>query len=303
MFAWSQTRLLFTLAVAVLIVMEPVSWMTAAIPGCIVNPESYGAYYPNHNQCPTFHVFLIVGVARVLEHFGDPNWVIADFTVILALSTICLWVVTWRASVRQSRDMEASIAVALKAANAADLSARAAIGVESPIIRFDAPDLYKLAGPFPETGPLGGPDQTGVPSRYSGVGWVIMRNGGRTAAFPSRFDIGWNVSATLHENPSYDHVYLFQRGTIIREDHVKSDPYCRFEIRLTIELSDEQIATIAKQTAHLWLYCRLHYTNFLEDRYEARACWAWTKPRGDGKYYWSGDGYPPSAYEGQRRVG
>ena len=106
---WPQTRLLITLAVVVLIIMEPVSWMTAPISPCIVNPENYGAYYANHNECPTFHVFLIVLVARVFEHFGDPNWVVADFTVVLALSTICLWVVTWRAGVRQSRDTVAFI--------------------------------------------------------------------------------------------------------------------------------------------------------------------------------------------------
>jgi hypothetical protein len=111
MLAWSQTRFFVTLAVAALLVMEPVSWITVSIPGCIVKPENYAAYYSYPNHCPTFHVFLVELVARVFEHFGDPNWVIADFTAVLAFSTICLWLVTWRASVRQSRDMEASIGV------------------------------------------------------------------------------------------------------------------------------------------------------------------------------------------------
>ena len=123
---WSQARLLFTLAVAALIVMEPVSWMTASIPPCIVNPENYGAYYADHNYCPTFHVFLVKLLARVLEHFGDPNWVVADFTAVLALSTIILWIVTWQAGIRQSRDMKASIAAAEKAAMGAMIGARAA---------------------------------------------------------------------------------------------------------------------------------------------------------------------------------
>jgi hypothetical protein len=112
MLAWSQTRFFFTLAVAALLVMEPVSWMTAPIQGgCLVNPENYAAYYSGENHCPTFHVFLIAVATPAWDHFGDPNWVIADFTAVLAFSTICLWAITWRASIRQSRDMEASIGV------------------------------------------------------------------------------------------------------------------------------------------------------------------------------------------------
>jgi len=58
---------------------------------------------------------VLAFVTRVLEYFGDPNWVIADFTVVLAFSTIGLWIVTWRSGVRQSRDMEGAIAAALAA--------------------------------------------------------------------------------------------------------------------------------------------------------------------------------------------
>jgi hypothetical protein len=121
MLAWSQTRFFVTLAVAALLVMEPVSWITAPIPGgCLVKPENYAPYYSGHDYCPTFHIFLIDLATRVFRHFGDPNWVIADFTAVLAFSTICLWAVTWRASIRQSRDMEASIAVATRAAENAE---------------------------------------------------------------------------------------------------------------------------------------------------------------------------------------
>jgi hypothetical protein len=141
MLAWSQTRFFVTLAVAALLVMEPVSWITANIPGCIVNPENYAAYYGDQNHCPTFHVFLIALAARAGDHFGDPNWVIADFTAVLAFSTICLWVGTWRASVRQSRDMEASIGVA---ADTAKRQLRAYITVTGVKILYAGSDVkYK----------------------------------------------------------------------------------------------------------------------------------------------------------------
>jgi hypothetical protein len=129
MSAWSQTRFFVTLAIAALIVMEPVSWITAPIQGgCMVHPENYAAYYPDHNDCPTFHVFLVVLVARIFEHFGDPNWVIADFTVILAISTIGLWIVSWKSG-----------SAAERAARAAESGAKTA---ELALLSVEIPYLY-----------------------------------------------------------------------------------------------------------------------------------------------------------------
>jgi hypothetical protein len=45
-------------------------------------------------------------------------WLVG-FTGVLAVSTIGLWIVTWRASVSQARDMKASIATAERAADIA----------------------------------------------------------------------------------------------------------------------------------------------------------------------------------------
>lgn len=307
------------LVLSLLVFAEGLSWVTASWPSpCLITIENddEAAYNNNQKSCPTFHVGTEIFLSR-LDKFiaGHDKSIVAAFTIVLAVSTIGLWLATvrlWEAGERQleliadnaskqSSDMQASIAAAKKAAEAADLSARAAIGVESPIIQFDRPDLYYLAVPFPETGPIGGPVQAGTPSRYSGVGWIVMRNGGRTAAYPSSLHVGWTVTDDLPEIPIYKNIHEFQRGSIIREDNVKSDPYFQLQIRLTITLTDEQIAALAKETASLWLYCRLHYTNFLDEHYDAKACWVWAKGR-EGAYYWSGDGYPPAAYEGQRRI-
>jgi hypothetical protein len=129
MLAWSQTRFFVTLAVAALLVMEPVSWITAPIQGvCIVNPENYAAYYPDQDHCPTFHIFLLVLLARVIKHLGDPNWVIADFTVVLAFSTVCLWIVTRKSG-----------AAAERAAKAAEAGAKIA---ELALLSVEIPYLY-----------------------------------------------------------------------------------------------------------------------------------------------------------------
>ncbi len=53
---------------------------------------------------------------------------LAIFTAVLAASTIGLWIVTYLGSRKQSRDMQASIAVAKQSAEAAELNAKAAAG-------------------------------------------------------------------------------------------------------------------------------------------------------------------------------
>jgi hypothetical protein len=135
---WSQPRLLSTLAVWIAIAMEPVSWMTSQVPPCMVNPENYSNYYAEHQECPTFHVFLIKFTTAILEKLGDPNWVIAIFTVVLASSTIGLWIATkglYDTGEKQIAVAKESADAAKAAADAASLSARAAIALQLPIIR------------------------------------------------------------------------------------------------------------------------------------------------------------------------
>src|SRR5205823_4243144 len=59
-------------------------------------------------------------------------WLVG-FTGILAVSTIGLWIVTWRSSVKQSSDMQASIAAAQKSAQAAQVQANVMAAVEGPL--------------------------------------------------------------------------------------------------------------------------------------------------------------------------
>jgi hypothetical protein len=83
-------------------------------------------------------------------------WLVV-FTAVLAASTILLWIETRRAGKRQSHDMEASVRVANRsaqaaegAANAADLSAKAALRVEQPILTARDPGLISISGNVPK---------------------------------------------------------------------------------------------------------------------------------------------------------
>jgi hypothetical protein len=63
-------------------------------------------------------------------------WLVG-FTGVLATSTIGLWIVTWRASVRQSRDMQSSVAAIGRSADAAKRSADAFMSAEKAHLFID----------------------------------------------------------------------------------------------------------------------------------------------------------------------
>ncbi len=147
------------LLLGVLVIAEGLSGVTASWPSpCLITikSEDEAAYNDNEKSCPTFHAGSEIILARLDTFIGSHDKsIVAAFTVVLAISTIGLWFATlrlWEAGERQlelasdsaskqTRDMEASIAVAkrsaeaaVKAAVAASLNAYAAIGVELPII-------------------------------------------------------------------------------------------------------------------------------------------------------------------------
>ena len=133
------------LALCYLMFLEGLSWWTASAPfPCLIKVE-HGQQAADHDkkeQCPTFGAGSVVLLAR-LDHFIESHdkSIVAGFTVVLAISTIGLWLATmrlWRAGERQmeliaasgkqqSSDMQASIAAAKKTADAAQ---KAAVGGE-----------------------------------------------------------------------------------------------------------------------------------------------------------------------------
>src|ERR1700688_1769194 len=75
------------------------------------------------------------------ERLADYTFLLAWFTGVLAVSTVGLWIVTWRAGRSQSRDMQESLRLTAIAASATDRSARAAIALQLPIIRIKPDNL------------------------------------------------------------------------------------------------------------------------------------------------------------------
>jgi hypothetical protein len=74
--------------------------------------------------------------AFIEKTFADP---VAFFTLVLSISTIGLWLVTWRSSFRQGKDTKYSLDIGAKAAAAAKASAEAAILNASAAVRAELP--------------------------------------------------------------------------------------------------------------------------------------------------------------------
>jgi hypothetical protein len=195
--------------------------------------------------------------------------------------------------------MKQSTADSAKLAEAAALQARAAIGIELPIIRAAPVSLLKLDEPMPENGPFGGAVNDGIPTRHSAAGYFKFRNMGRTPAYPEHFAIGWKVANVLPEPPLYIREAQLSHSEVIVADGEK--PYRPDPLdHIAIELSDAEVATLNNGTASLWLYGALKYSDFLENTVTTfRFCWKWNDinvGQHNPMYAFTSDGHPPRCY-------
>ncbi len=231
-------------------------------------------------------------------HIKITDSLLALFTFLLFVYTARLYYATrglWQVAKDQAIDMKASIAVATQSANAATLSAQAAIGIELPILKATPVNyLLHLNAPIPTNETFAGRPHNDVPSKYSGIGSVCIVNHGRTQAFPIVFEYGWKVASVLPPIPMYTGTERFNHAVVIKQDHDYT-----IGLDCTIELSESEIAVIGKETDWLWFYGSIHYFDFLNEKREARFCWRWANRNPIGEYVGYGfasDGQPPDSY-------
>jgi hypothetical protein len=81
----------------VLLTLEGVSWMAAPVPPCLIKTthQEQAAYHYIEKDCPTFFSGSLILFGRI-DHFIDMHdkSIVAVFTVVLAISTIGLWLAT-----------------------------------------------------------------------------------------------------------------------------------------------------------------------------------------------------------------
>lgn len=200
----------------------------------------------------------------------------------------------------QLRLMRSTIQDAAIAARAAELNARAAVGIELPIIRFTPLELASTDALIPADGaPYAAAITDGPPTRFSALGDFRVTNYGRTPAFPVEFAVGWAVAAVLQSEPVYSQRDRVNHAKVVTTS-AEQEQECHLGARhLGIELSDEQIANITAGQSFLWVFGCLYYRDFLDDPREARFCWRYANRNHDSMkpfFYFASDGDPPQAY-------
>src|SRR6202043_377548 len=91
--------------------------------------------------------------------------------------------------------------------NAADLSARAAVALELPIIRV-MPERFSYGSSLD-----GGGDNLRI--NWCVISHLNFANGGRTKAFPIEVQCGWSAGDKLPDVPAYTFTKLFSVNSIV----------------------------------------------------------------------------------------
>jgi len=204
---------------------------------------------------------------------------IADYTWWLAVLTGGLVA----ASVIQGYFLLRADKTARIAANAADLSARAATIIEFPIIRspWIGPELMVTDELLAHGQSYAGSVNEGLPTQFSVISELSYRNFGRSPAFPVQMQLGFAVTKQLPETPFYKRKAACSPGTVIPERDKAV-----IEIDYGFELTDAERAAIANSSAALWFYVLITYRDIMDRTREIGSCWQWGKMnKDDGVMY------------------
>ena len=218
----------------------------------------------------------------------EPLWVPTDsvglYTLVLAVFTGLLVFV----SIGQGYFLLRADKTARIAANAANLSAKAAIGQKLPILRCITPHLW----PAPSALYSGGYAGTGDPTKHNFIKilWLELFNHGETLAYPQEYGLGWMLTdkeptkqEALPPDPIYTDIHLVSRELVIK------DKFQTRRIETFCFAPSEEIKTkISTSAAVLRLCAYVKYVDFLDQTHEARFCWRYnldSRNRSDAGLY------------------
>ena len=214
---------------------------------------------------------------------------IFNANIITAIATAAIAWFTW--TLRQST--EKMWIETKKAADAADLSAKAVTIVEFPIIRtaWIGPELLAVDSLPGDGAAYGGALNDGLPTQFSVVSTIEYRNYGRSPAFPIGMLLGHSVIDRLPTVPNYRKKAETSPSSILKEKDTSE-----IEIHYGVELTEEERSKIANKTARLWFFVRMTYLDIMDRPYFISSCWQWGKQTEEGILYFFDDGTAPSPY-------
>ena len=223
----------------------------------------YGEYcskdeYTGAKECASYHIVLVAfwHFTKAANDYGVAITALA--TVFVAAFTGTLW---W-ASAGQYDLLKQQIAVAKESADAANLSAKAAVAVELPIIVLCMIQLLKQTNPSVQV--VGYPDAVST-LRFN------FKNFGRTAGELITMCAEWSVAERLPDAPNYKSNYPFIPGAMIEPQKMLPPGPQNF----TIRLQPEEVTAISEETKFLWVYGYLAFRDFLGNEHRQGWCAKW----------------------------
>ena len=185
MLHWSQRRLLLTLALAYFLALELASLFPSQHSLCVIPEAYYAGANESEGECPAFHFLIVRFFSVVYSLLTDEKWLTAISTFVIMIFTCVLGVFT----VSLAKSTKDSADAAIKAANAADITARVAIALELPILQC-------------EPGPV---DffQAGVQGDRAIIRYVDLINKGKTGASLKLLSMGYAIGGS-QPKPKYN---------------------------------------------------------------------------------------------------
>jgi hypothetical protein len=193
------------------------------------------------------------------QWYTRPDWWVAGFTGALFFATVGLWVFTalmWRATKRAVDEGKTAIAAAQRSAQAAEVMAEAAIGIELPRPYVHTITLNDNApGEILESTLK---DILKIPRVR-----VVIKNWGRTPTFLEQESADIGISPLAPTSPGYRSSSSLDSGTVIEGRSVRS----LRDARYTEIISAEGVQNLLNGATRLWVYGYVQYRDFLGDQH------------------------------------
>jgi hypothetical protein len=141
-------------------------------------------------------------------------------------------------------------------ADAALLSAKAAIGVELPRVLIREMEFMNPS------------DAASLQAQLQFArGVVVVKNYGRTPAFLRQRSIDAAIAQVLPKTPNYRSAHDLDAGTVIEGGATYTLPVASAGI-----LNNEEIADLISGKIRFWVWGHIHYRDFMDDSHGIRFC-------------------------------
>jgi len=212
-----------------------------------------------------------------LGHFFDTHdkGIVAAFTVILAISTILLWLATLnlygvgkdqiatsrKIAALQARQTQRSIREAIRTAKAAEKSADAAVAVERAclyvVINHNFEGVVRSALTWENTPTV---DQKVIAATESPMATVKFRNYGKTPAIVGEVELGFIYSETVPND-------LVYHSRVVKENIIASDQVTEdFPLQMNGQMTIGMAKRMQKGWGNLWIYGQVFYEDVFSQR-------------------------------------